>query len=491
MEGLLSIGHSPNTTKLFKECKAVRHVRLSSNDITNDEFEVYGEWWVPENPSQKARGFLKYSKGTGILEIQGVQDIRNEKFKLSNSGMILGDIPGMRGITLTKCHLSNELSGPRLTQSTYTFKLIFVTHLIFTNCNFEKFSDISFKKCIIHFQYLEQWIGQPVINAEPLSDKIAIQINDSEPIKATISSNLDILLISSWSTSNFLSFSDFTIKQSKYFSIESKESLKFEELKKIIYKLQNFLSFALGKPSHHTQIIGYLDEGDSDKNSVGIFHDSITSELVPDRVVLDDETILFSFGVISEHFEKILKNWFRISEDYKLMIEIISVIKYTPHMNLKHVFLDYFQALLLYHSMNLSYISEQMPRSEYKERIETICESIEDENIRCWVKSKIGSSHSNSKPPRRQISEIIANHAAFMNIQSVEGRDNFARQITHTRDNLIHQNKRNGDFNRFVEMQTKLKILVESIILNELDIDSRHIKSVVKREMDRQVFLTE
>jgi len=49
-------------------------------DITDDKFELRGEWWLPENPEQGIFGILNYEKGTGTLELQGVFDKVQENF---------------------------------------------------------------------------------------------------------------------------------------------------------------------------------------------------------------------------------------------------------------------------------------------------------------------------------------------------------------------------------------------------------------------------
>lgn len=448
-------------------------------DIVDDKFELKGEWWLPKNPEQKLFGVLNYSQGTGTLELQGLfNEVSKNFFTPFAPEIILGNVPGLRGVTLTNCymiHASNTICK-------------FITHLIFTNYSGSNLSEINFKKTFVNFLYLQQWVRVSDIDIKfsGEGDLLNLKVKQTEPIVASISNNLDISIISTHNTSNLAeTYSDFTIKQKKFFRIESKDALSFKELKKTILTLQNFVGFALDEPSHHIQIIGYPDGDNSGinyrENAVGIFFDSITSTLTPERESIRDGKILFYYKTISENFEEVLKNWFRIVEDYEPTMRSISAMRNNPHMYLEEKFSYSAQALESYHSQNPKYENKQMDQQEYGRRIQVILESINDTVIQSWLKTKLSGSHANNKSFLERITEIIKDCPTFMNEPSDEKITDFAKQFRNMRNNLIHPGTKGVDYvDELLELVHRTKILVESLILSELNFKSNLIQNIVK-----------
>ena len=448
-------------------------------DIVDDKFELKGEWWLPKNPEQKLFGILNYSQGTGTLELQGLFDeVSKNFFTPFDTEIILGKVPGLRGVTLTNCNIIHADSA------TSTF----ITHLIFTNYSVSNLSEINFKKTLVNFLNLQQWVRISDIDIKFSNEdtSLNVKVKQTEPIVASISNNLDISIISTHDTSNLAeTFLDFTIKQKKFFRIESKDALSFEELKKIILTLQNFVGFAMDEPSHHIQIIGYPDGDNSginySENAVGIFFDSITSRLTPERESIRDAKILFYYMTISENFEEVLKNWFRIVEDYEPTMRSISAIRNNPHMYLEEMFSYSAQALESYHSQNPKYENKQMDQLEYDRKIQVILESIKDTEIQSWLKTKLGGSHANNKSFLERIIEIIKDYPMFMNEPNDEKITDFAKRFRNMRNNLTHPSTKGDDYVfELIELVHRTQILVESLIMSELNFKSDLIQNIVK-----------
>ena len=233
-------------------------------------------------------------------------------------------------------------------------KYTFTCHKIFTNCDFKELTDVYFKECLIRFHYLESWSEYAnrdmsfVVN----NSDIEIRLKQLKPVKVTNSDDDDDSITSSPMPEYLQNYPDENMKQNVFFIVRSKKSMDFEETKKMICKLQNFLSFVIDEPTHHVQVIGYQNEGGLErnysKNAVGVFYDDITSTLDLKYKRLDEDEILF-FLDSEQDFQNIVKKWFEISDTYETMVNEISAVINKHHMTVDSIIMAYSKAFESYY----------------------------------------------------------------------------------------------------------------------------------------------
>ena len=430
----------------------------------NDEFEIKGKWWIQENSKEKLFGVLKYSKGAGLLELEGVFRDNNMMREPSHTGLtILGDVIGMKGVLLANCFL---ISTTKRTE--------YISHMIFTNCDFEKLDDVSFKEYCIRFEYLEEWVKWENKSLEDLGENLGFNSNMSisflnnnpdidihlrhqKPVEVATVEGYDIRINPIYGIEDQTDNSDFSIKQKTFFLVKSKKPRNFVETEKFVRTLQNFYSFAIDSPAHHLQIIAYPDEDDmevnNDRNAVGVFYSSSTSRLASIHGRFLDVGILFDFDDTRD-FQKIVEKWFELTENYEPMITAISAVKNSLGMHVDAVYLFYSLALESYHTMRTERRKIESRNDDCQKKIKTLCDRLID---------------------------LIKEHPVLIDKSIGEKPESHAKMIADIRNDIIHGNKeRRIDKTDMSILTNRVKMLILAVILKELDFSNEEIEHIIE-----------
>ncbi len=270
-----------------------------------EEFEYKGRWWLPENPENKISGNLSFHPINGInLELIGSFKRYADLFRITPIDLILGTTSNGKDITLYNCvDRTSSFSSQGFLSTSFIADYVFIGH------HFEKEKDIIFNNLSINYSYLEEWTGiscfEPIIESDEsgvrlreikccLPNDIEVKVND---LKICISSAFKMGPIGRV-------IKEINLKQTTFIKMEPQKQTHFNDYQRnICYHIQNFLSLAVGRAVYPLIIKGRTNACEHD---IMVYYAMKNLPDVSKR--LHPIEMFFSFGNISDNFEKYLKN---------------------------------------------------------------------------------------------------------------------------------------------------------------------------------------
>ena len=120
-----------------------------------NKFEWKGLWWLPNIPSRKIPGILKYNpQKRCLLELDGHLEEKSEDLDLSKYDIIVGITEDQGSFTLingTEIHLAYRGSGLNKSRIDVEY--------ILNGYHFPDKQSVLFNKLSINFTYLKQWLN--------------------------------------------------------------------------------------------------------------------------------------------------------------------------------------------------------------------------------------------------------------------------------------------------------------------------------------------
>ncbi|AKE16998.1 ApeA N-terminal domain 1-containing protein [Bacillus cereus] len=142
-----------------------------TKDFTmNDEFELRGHWWIPDNPENSIGGILDYNHDGIKLQLLGNLDDQDEFSKTPKYNIIQGITNQGDKITLCDGFQSKRsYSGFGKSQTLSFNKLIIGKH-------FNSLNEIIFHSLSISYSGLEDWMGfQPFTETTELKENLTLK----------------------------------------------------------------------------------------------------------------------------------------------------------------------------------------------------------------------------------------------------------------------------------------------------------------------------
>lgn len=126
-----------------------------------ESLEVIGSFWLPNNPSAKVAGILKFEQPDWPrLELIGAFESTFSNPEKSHE-IILGLSRDGKFITLTNCQeTSRTFASVGMETTTYTGLFVFVGR------HFDRIAEINFSKAWLDFTYLFEWIGGSAVEQD-------------------------------------------------------------------------------------------------------------------------------------------------------------------------------------------------------------------------------------------------------------------------------------------------------------------------------------
>jgi len=321
-----------------------------------EEFEYNGIWWLPENPDNKISGILKFHPVEGAnLELIGSFKGTKDLNAFLQPNIILGVTSNGKIVTLYKCYeFKSHMSMPGFLSSSFIASVVFLGH------HFEKEEDIIFDTLSLNYSHLEEWTritGFQFIKLEIDSKnhltKHEIRYSFPQKVEAKLG-NFNISFDYNF-TSGGDRIKEVNLKQTTFIKIEPNKPIHFDNYQRnICYHIQNFLSLAIGKAAFPLIVKGKnkackteLSDGRVAYNDILIFYKM--KHLPELSKKLHPFDMFFSFGDISDNFEKCLRNWFAKAEVLRPVYDLYFGTLYNPSMYLEHEFLSLIQAIESYH----------------------------------------------------------------------------------------------------------------------------------------------
>lgn len=462
--------------------------------IFMNEFEYNGIWWLPENPINKISGTLKFHPIEGanlelIGSFKGLKDLN----AFLQPNIILGIASNGKIITLYKCYESqSHMSMPGFLSSCFIACVLFLGH------HFEKEEDIIFDSLSLNYSNLEEWTRitgfQFKLETDSKNHLTRHEVRYSFPQK--VEAKLDNLNISF--DYNFTSGGDrikeVNLKQTMFIKIDPHEPIHFNDYQRnICYHIQNFLCLAMGRAVYPLIIKGKskackteLSDRKVAYNDILIFYP--TKDLSDLSKKIHPFDMLFSFGDISDNFEKCLRNWFAKSEALHPAYDLYFGTLYNPSMYLQHEFLSLIQAIESYHRRihDGKYLSDDDYALIYKTLIKAIPQDV-DKDFRKSLKQKL--KYHNEFSLRKRLKEILEECGDVMDLL-IHDNESFIEDAVNTRNFLTHYDKSieikvKSDQELYILVQ-KMKFILEIRFLIGLEMPMETIKALVSRNQKYQ-----
>lgn len=452
-----------------------------------EEFEYKGIWFLPEKPEGQICGILKFTPDDGaILDLIGSFKDIAEINKMLSPKIILGISSNGKKITLYNCFENkSNFSFPGFQTCSFYVDIVFV------GAHFQKTEDVRFKSLSIHYSNLDEWVNISGFDIkQSLAEKEAIiKYKLPEPFQANINDDLKILLNTSatgpsWS----LVQKEAAIKQKSEIKIEPSNDMSFENYRKMMNQIQNFLSLGVTEPVYPLTVEGITE---------------INKEMIKDMVhnppiaiffklpeifklskTLPPIYMLFTFKDISTRFESFLKNWFKKAELLEPVYNLYFGTLYNSNMYLEHKFLSLIQAIESYHQR--VHKGKYLPDREYKMVYDVLVNAIPNET-KSDLKDRLKMylKYGNEFSLRKRLKEIFDWHQEILDMLIKNDKAAFIDDVINTRNYLTHYNTDSKEQTisgeALFHLTIKLKILVEICLLIELGFSQKEIKSLFSR----------
>ena len=457
--------------------------------IFMEEFEYNGIWWLPENPKKKISGTLRFNlREDANLELIGSFKEAKDINTLLQPNIILGITSNGKIITLYECYESHfHISMPGFLSSSFIASVVFQGH------HFEKEEDIIFDSLSLNYSHLEEWMRitgfQFKLETDSKSHLTKHEVSYSFPQK--VEAKVDKLNISFDYDFNLGGdrIKEVNLKQTTFIKIEPHKPLYFNDYWRICYHVQNFLSLAIGRAIYPLIIKGKtkackteLSDGRVVYNDILIFYP--TKDLSNLSKKLHPFDMLFSFGDISDNFEKYLSNWFVKSKVLQPVYDLYFGTLYNPSMYLQHKFLSLIQAIESYHRR--VYGGKYLSNNDYiptrEALLKVVCQKISDDDFRKSLKEKL--KYLNEFSLQKRLKEILKKCGDVINFL-IHDNEEFIEDVKNTRNFLTHYDKnieRKAKSGQELYMLVqKMKFVLEICFLIELEMSVETIKALVSR----------
>jgi len=451
----------------------------------NEEFELKGIWWFPDNPEETFFGTLIFNPYKGaFLELLDF----HKKLKIdvpTEKEIILGISSDGNKITLHGCYCYNN--------NKYFTTYHFSSYIIFIGAHFHKTEDIKFKNITVHYSYLDEWFNISGFHIDdskikdPNMNEIIIKYKTLESVNIFLNNNYKLTLYVTEYTDN--ERTQVNIKRKTFINIEFNQEESIANIFIILRGIRNFLSFALSEKVYLISIEGVLEEnnGITEENfyneKVKIYYKIAGISKVTEKV--NPNNILFKFHDISDRFEIILNKWLNKASSLEIFFNLYFEIIYNSGIHLEHKFLNLILALEAYHRKTKE--NFELPEDKFKDMLDEIVNFV-PEKYKSWLREKL--NYSNEKNLRRRLKEIMDefSYAISLFIQD-ENIKHFIDKVIKTRNYLIHKDdkieKNVAKDKELFYLVEKLKLIVEICILKELGFTQDEIKDKVHKISNR------
>ncbi|MGD0080646.1 MAG: HEPN domain-containing protein [Methanoregula sp.] len=460
-----------------------------------EKFSEVGIWWLPENPEKKVHGTLSYSPETGAkLQVMGSLETLDNASTVREYDIING-FTGSE-ITLYKCFTQTApymIFNPEIITTEYFANVIFKGH------TFKKGSDIKFKYARTGYNHLESWFFRNTMSfTSSKNGEFSVTTKSLDPITANIDDKLKISLISSNEHSGEWKIEGMkvTLQDKAFADIETSMDMNFEQFMNISSRFQRFLTIAINKPIWIQSLVILISEkGEADK-PVEVFLE-IQRHLLEKDKVIHPSMMPFSFDIISDKFERILKNWFEKSSLMDPVFNLYFALQYGDKMYIEHKFLNLISCLESYHRRryNGQYLTNPN-YDDFKQKITEFFPMIEDSNYADFKTKFINSLKYGNEPSLRKRLNFIFNDNRPITSKYIKNQDLFINKVLDTRNYRTHFDKELeklaiSDFREYNEYNLKLKLLVEVCIFKELGFNLTDIEAILARNQKYQHMLSQ
>ncbi|NIK11752.1 HEPN domain-containing protein [Alkalibacillus almallahensis] len=464
-----------------------RNVSLKKLTL-QDDFEIEGYWWLPEEPERKLAGTLYSGEDAIYLDIlesfQGLQSVN----RTSNYGIIHGFTVKGEEVTLfdsVQTNFSTNMPGIE--------KEKIICSYFITGGHFGSQNDVQFKAVELYSEDLTNWFNKSPFRLEEDQETSEITTTYTPPdvipyyiqsIEAEIKNSYDL-------NHNFSSKASI-FKYSEFIKLTPDDQRGFEWFQEKLFSFQKLISLMMGERLNYERIIlrgedenlGTEEEPLIRPKKYHLFV-SLRENEMNDK--LHSHKMLFTFPSIEVQFEEICNKWFAKEEDLKNVYNLHFSDVFNPHLDLEDKFTNAVKSLEVYHrALDYGKLFDEERKNEIfenvKEKLGGVLEASDLELVLNRLK------HMNEYSLNSRLKDIIKKQLDQETKQYLfnnsKKTDSFINRVVETRNHLTHYDEQRNA-NRFngIELhfaKELLKVVASIALFKECGIEEEVVLERLK-----------
>lgn len=405
--------------------------------ILTTDLEEFGYWWLPEKPDNKIPGIIKCTKrGRVELEINGafsglLIDVD------TNFPIILGMTRKGEAVTLLRCFVINQnLTSPGM-QTLQIF-----AHFLLVGMHVDSLEDLQFSRATFRLQGLDKWVGLSGIDTDYDFKKKSTTINFTPPapVEAVLSDGITISIRFSWHGPNLVKgVSSATIRQKTHLRLEFEKLIRYEDILKVIGKVNNLLCLAIDEPVGLTEVqLATFELKRQVANEEYLEDIAIYFQSLPEgseRLKINEHNMLFRYKDIQDCFGEVINRWLEHYEKLEPAFNLYFSLVKKEDLFLENRFLSMIQGLETLHRRTGKNTS--ISEIDHNKRIQCILELVPGE-YQEWLSQKL--TYSNEPSLRTRLKELVKPFSDLYGNR--KKREAFVNDVVNTRNYLTHFDER-------------------------------------------------
>ena len=402
-----------------------------------ESFKINGEWWRPSHPSTRLDGILNYDPDSGLtLTVRGsFEDSRSLHYPLSNENLILGLSDKSENISLVNCLMTGSTGstiavGKEIGKGASNYSPQF----LISGEHIENYSDLVIEYLECEMFNLDEWLcisGYTIINdyegksfdvRYQLPEDLSFNVDDKVNGRFTFKNNVPP---SSWYTKQIHTRQTTILKFTA-----TAGPLHLRSALEYIYIFQSLLMLCIYESVHVVQVM----YGTSNGRCAFIYNPSFSNFRKEELPVYDH---FLPFSVIQDQFDGVIQKWYELFRKVEPSISLFSEQFYRGRKFDSNIFLNLAQCVETFHSR----ISDktQLPKEEFKNRVEQIIESSPHE-YKTWLRTKL--NFANQATLQDRLDDLTNQFKLPIFGRIIDDLPTFTKSIKHSRNYFTHYSRK-------------------------------------------------
>ena len=407
-----------------------------------DDLDCHGEWWLPSDPGKVVRGRLRHDEGGRLgLYPDGSLGRRSGRWDFLSEPIILGKSGDGRKVTLADCTEANKHEGAGGLPTSQV-----VASLAFRGSQHVDPAATKFRSIRAHFPYTDAWAERMLLLADEATHGVTVAEEQPKLLGACDSYTVTLLTYCGEERRSD-PHPTAPLGQRSSIGLDFAQEVLYDEARSALGDIQDFLTFAFGRPTHATDIhLGQAEAGSGDVEVLTRAADRTRYHPLHASQMVLPLSGLFVNG----------------TSRLTLWLSSIGHLRYVYHqycralynagagsIDVEDQFRDFVTALECYHRSSRN--NEAAPKEQHKARVQRILDAVAGED-RAWLAREL--DFSNEPTLQQRLESLIAEAPTFASL--VGDVPGFIKKVKDNRNFLTH---RDEDFARKASGSSELHFL--------------------------------
>ena len=418
-----------------------------------ESWEMAGLWWLPDQPSEKIVGLVRYSSDDGFrLEIPFgfLGGLREGAMPIDPPPVpsVRGVLKNGKHVTLLNAIRTNfSINMPGAGSEEYYAGLGYVGPA-------EIDADPLIDAVHVSYTFLRDWVAQRagVAEHDPQAQSVSYHYDAPDAEEIAAKEGWTLSLIHTYGTS-FPSQAGFELTHDCAFRLEMKSPLGFHELwVKPLNTLGQFLSFCMNQKVD-VRILRVRRHGGDEWFDVFIHQGPMQDT----QKALPRSHMLLSRSKLGDRISSVLGAWLEAAQDQRRGMSLLVGLLSERDVPLDLTFLAAIQALEALARVGRSDLD--MDESEFKKWLDMVLDQVKKGHAREWAEDKL--RYANRKSARELFKGLFADIGPYVGSLAKDGK----RMLNEIMDNRNFYTHRDDRGKRHILEGEELFVLTQAVIL--------------------------